>query len=145
MDATGRKYPYYVHLADQEVFGFASLWDRSRKSDGTAIESTVLITMPANEFMYEIHNTGNNPHRMPTILRLEDHDAWLQGSADEARTVLRPYPADLMVAYRVSPRVNTPKNDDPQLIEPVGDAEPADEKEEGETNRASGTQGSLDF
>jgi len=33
--------------------------------------------------------------------------------------VLEPYPADLMVAYEVSARVNSPKNNDAKLIEPV--------------------------
>src|ERR1700689_4045929 len=37
-DANGRKSPYLIHLADQEAFGFAGLWDRSFKADGTAIE-----------------------------------------------------------------------------------------------------------
>jgi putative SOS response-associated peptidase YedK len=131
VEPDGRKYPYYIHLSDQEVFGFASLWDRSKKADGTAIESTVLITMPANELMHEIHNTGNNPHRMPAILKPEDIETWLTGSAEEAAAVLTQYPPDLMVAYRVSPRVNTPKNDDPSLIEPFD--EPANEsgKDEG--------------
>ena len=51
------------------LFGFAGLWDRSIKADGTAIESVVHITMPANDLMKSIHNTGSNPHRMPAILR----------------------------------------------------------------------------
>jgi putative SOS response-associated peptidase YedK len=36
---------------------------------------------------------------------------------DEARAALRQYPADLMTAYPVSTRVNTPKNNDEKLIE----------------------------
>jgi hypothetical protein len=30
-----------------------------------AIESVTHVTMPANELMYEIHNTGSNPQRVP--------------------------------------------------------------------------------
>jgi putative SOS response-associated peptidase YedK len=77
------------------------------------------MTMPANALMADIHNTGNNPHRMPAILRLEDRAAWLEGSLEEARAALVPYPADLMVAYEVSSRVNSVKNNSPDLIEPV--------------------------
>jgi putative SOS response-associated peptidase YedK len=69
--------------------------------------------------MRDIHNAGSHPYRMPAILRAEDHDAWLNGTIDEARKVLMQYPADLMVAYAVSTRVNTPNNDDPSLIEPI--------------------------
>lgn len=119
LDTTGRKAPFYIHLNDQPVFAFAGLWDKSIKADGTEVESCVHITMPANALMMDIHNTGNNPHRMPAILRKQDHDAWLTGSADEARGVLKQYDAELMVAYEVSAAVNTPKNNRPELLEPI--------------------------
>ena len=118
-DEAGSKSPYYIHLADQAVFAFASLWDRSVKPDGTAVESCTIITMPANSLMHDIHNTGNNPHRMPAILSREAQEAWLRGSVEEAHSVLTPYAADLMVAWRVSARVNSPKNNGPELIVPV--------------------------
>ena len=106
-------------MADQELFGFAGLWDRSVKEDGTAIESCVHITMPANELMADIHNAGNNPHRMPAILRAEDREAWLTGTPAEARAVLTQYPSNLMDAYEVSTRVNSVQNNSPDLIEPM--------------------------
>ncbi len=40
----------------------------------------------------------------------------LNGSVDDARAVLKQYRSDLMVAYKVGLRVNTPKNNDPSLI-----------------------------
>jgi putative SOS response-associated peptidase YedK len=55
----------------------------------------------------------------PAILRKEEHEAWLTGSVDEARAALKQYDPGLMVAYEVSTRVNTPKNDDSALVEPV--------------------------
>jgi putative SOS response-associated peptidase YedK len=118
-DEYGRKAPYLITVADQELFGFAALWDRSEREDGRAVESCVHITMAANELMADIHNTGNNPHRMPAILRAEDREAWLTGTPEEARPVLRQYPADLMDAYEVSTRVNSVKNNSPDLIEPI--------------------------
>jgi putative SOS response-associated peptidase YedK len=78
----------------------------------------VHITLPANALMHDLHNAGNHPHRMPAILRVEDHEAWLGGTPQEARAVLAPYPADLMLAYPVSTRVNAPKNNDRTLIVP---------------------------
>ena len=117
LSAEGKKQPYFIQVADQDLFGFAGLWDRSVNADGEPVESCVHITMPGNALMCDIHNTGNNPHRMPAILRKEDCDAWLGGTMDEARTALRQYPADLMTAYPVSTRVNTPKNNDKKLIE----------------------------
>jgi putative SOS response-associated peptidase YedK len=116
-DAAGRKAPFYIHLNDQSIFGFAGLCDRSIKADGTAVESCVHITLPANDLMRDIHNAGNNPHRMPAILRLQDRERWLTASPEEARALLQPYEASLMVAYEVSTRVNSPKNNDSTLIE----------------------------
>lgn len=121
--ADGRKVPYFIHLDDQQTFGFAALWDRSRKEDGSWIESCALLTMPANSLMYDIHNAGKHPHRMPAILRKEDWEAWLAGTQDEARATLSQYPAEHMSAYPVSPRVNKPENDDAKLIEPASDTE----------------------
>jgi putative SOS response-associated peptidase YedK len=115
----GKKNPYFITLADQDVFGFAALWDPSYKADGTLIESCALVTIPGNDFMRRIHNTGAHPFRMPALLSKEDREQWLSGSAGEARGVLKPYPQECMVAHQVSTRVNTPKNNDPALIEPV--------------------------
>ena len=122
LDAAGRKAPYYIHLADQEVFAFAGLWERSMRADGTLVESVVHITMPGNELLKHIHNAGSNPYRMPAILRREDRDAWLDGTIDDARAVLRQYDAGLMVAYEVSTRVNSPKHNTPSNIEPLAAA-----------------------
>jgi putative SOS response-associated peptidase YedK len=119
IDAACRKVPYYIHLDDRPVFAFAGLWDRSVKADGTAVESCAHITLPANELMMDIHNTGHNPHRMPAILCKEDYEAWLTGSIDEARGVLKQYDASMMRAHEVSVMVNTPKNNSADLLEPV--------------------------
>jgi len=115
----GKKNPYLIKLADQEVFGFAALWDRSRTDAGAIIESCAIITMAGNDFMRRIHNTGAHPFRMPAVLGKEDRERWLTGSVSEARAVLQPYPQNCMLAYQVSTRVNSPKNNHAALIEPV--------------------------
>ena len=116
------KQPFFIKLADREFFGFAGLWERSKSEDGPLIESCTIITLPANRLLSEIHNGGL---RMPAILRSEDHEAWLAGTQDEARQALAPYPDEGMVAWPVSPRVNSAKIDDESLIRPV--AEPPDD------------------
>lgn len=110
----GSKRPYYITCADQPVFAFAGLWDRSIAADGTETLSCAVITMPANPLMAEIHNAKQ---RMPAILASSNIEAWLGGSIADARAAILPYPADLMVAHPVSSRVNSPKNNDPGIIE----------------------------
>jgi putative SOS response-associated peptidase YedK len=123
LGADGAKSPHLIRLADQPLFGFAGLWDGSRAEDGTVIRSCAIVTMPGNALMRDIHNTGSNPYRMPAILRVDDHEAWLAGKPEEAKRALIQYPDDRMDAYRVSTRVNSPKNDDEQLMEPVESAD----------------------
>jgi putative SOS response-associated peptidase YedK len=119
LDAEGRKTPYLITLVDQPLFGFAALWERSRRPDGTLIESCAHITLPANRLLADIHNGGNHPRRMPAILRPQDYDAWLHGSRAQALATLQPYPAAMMLAHPVSTRVNSVRNNSPQLIEPI--------------------------
>jgi putative SOS response-associated peptidase YedK len=110
------KQPFYITMNDQDMFGFAALWDSSTGADRVAVESCTIVTMPANKLMTEIHNVK---HRMPAILEKEDREAWLTGSPEEAFQVIKQYPDTHMVATPVSARVNTPKNNDVQLIEAI--------------------------
>ena len=114
--ADGSKQPYYIRLKDQAIFGFAGLWDRSRLDDGSILESCTIITLPANAMMAEIHNSKA---RMPAILPRTMHEVWLFGVPEAAGAALRAYPQESMLAYRVGTRVNSPKNNDEALLDPV--------------------------
>jgi putative SOS response-associated peptidase YedK len=66
--------------------------------------------------MAPIHN------RMPVILRQDDEMRWLSRDViptDEMHRILVPHPAEGMVAYPVSERVNSPAVDDERVTEPV--------------------------
>jgi putative SOS response-associated peptidase YedK len=114
----GSNTPFFIHSADGPIFGFAGLWDTSKREDGSLIESCTIITMPAHAMMAQIHN-GPGKQRMPAILHRDDHEDWLTGSKDTALAALKPYPADLMSAWPVSARVNSPRNEGPSLIERI--------------------------
>ena len=72
--------------------------------------------MPANALITEIHNVK---HRMPAIFTKANRDAWLTTTPDDALKLLGPHPDTRMVATPVSKRVNTPKNNDAELIAPT--------------------------
>ena len=57
---------------------------------------------------------------MPVILPVELEKEWLDPeiSREHALSLLRAYPAELMVAARASPLVNVVRNDDPNLLTP---------------------------
>ena len=63
---------------------------------------------------------------MPVILRLEDEEQWLDASRTpfvKAKSLLQPYPEELMDADVVSPIVNSAKYEEPECIQPVSEDE----------------------
>ena len=114
----GKKQPYYVQVKDQEIFGFAGLWETWQSGDGSHLESCTILTTEPNGLMETIHN------RMPVIVHPEDFDLWLDPSLQDGRHVqhlLRPYEDEAMDAYAVSTTVNNPRNESPECVEPVSD------------------------
>src|SRR6185295_18060402 len=105
----GNKQPYLIGMRDGVPFSFAGLWERWEKGEAP-IETCTIITGEPNSLVAELHN------RMPVILEPEDYDAWL-AAADTAipQAMLRPFPSQLMTAFQVSKRVNSPTNDDTEL------------------------------
>ena len=84
------------------------------------MEAFTIITTEPNELVRPVHN------RMPVILRPEDEEQWLDASRTpftQAKTLLKPYPEELMDARNVSPIVNSAKYDGPECIRPVSDDE----------------------
>ena len=94
-------------MDDQAIFGFAGLW---------VGESCTIITLPANTLMASIHNSQS---RMPAILPRDVREPWLFGSPEAAAEALVAYPDDRMIAYPVDPRVNSSRNNDETLLDPV--------------------------
>jgi putative SOS response-associated peptidase YedK len=120
MTAARYRQPHFVQLPDRPVFGLAAIWDRSESEDGDVIESCAIIGVAANELLAAVAHPSRG---MPAILRRRDYQAWLHGTAAEAMAALQPYRADWMLAYPVSPRINSVAADDPGLIRPVAAAE----------------------
>ncbi len=108
-----QKQPYRIGLKNDELFAFAGLWDSwTDKQTGEIIYTVTIITVHANTLVHPIHD------RMPVILNRENENQWLNKSNDEKTLIsfLQPYPENDMKAYPVSQLVNSPKNDNPELI-----------------------------
>ena len=57
---------------------------------------------------------------MSVILEPDHYEDWLTSTDPAAlQTMLQPFPAQLMAAYPVSTKVNSVKNDTPDVVEPV--------------------------
>jgi putative SOS response-associated peptidase YedK len=110
------KQPWFIALRDREPMAFAGLWERWRNPEGEELESCSIIVTDANEIMRPIHD------RMPVILAPEDWDVWFETDtkyAGSLQSLLKPYPAEDMVAWPVSTKVNSPGNDSVECMEAV--------------------------
>jgi putative SOS response-associated peptidase YedK len=115
------KVPYAIVPADEPLFAFAGLWENWRdKAHGESAEwvrTCAIITGEPNELVRPIHD------RMPVILPESVWSKWLGEEPIkkiELQAMLKPFPADRMRAYPISTRINSVKNEGPELIEAVG-------------------------
>jgi putative SOS response-associated peptidase YedK len=105
--------PFYFQLKSGEPFVFAGLWENWQDpQSGAWVRSCTILTTEANAVVKQVHD------RMPVILPEAYHRAWLGEAADgDLKAMLNPLDAGLMEAWEVSPRVNSPRNNGPQLVE----------------------------
>jgi putative SOS response-associated peptidase YedK len=110
----GAKQPWHVGMADGSLFAFGGIWEYWAKQGAAPVVSCAIIVTGANELMRTIHEC------MPVIVAPEDYARWLSDELQdpvEIGEMLVPYPAEEMRAYPVSTRVNSVKNDGPELIQ----------------------------
>ena len=111
------KTPYFIHLESGKPFALAGLWDEWHAPDGSLVRSATIITTEPNALMSTLHN------RMPVILPPQAYAEWLDPApraALDLLPLLTPYPAEAMRAHPVSTLVNSPANDRPECVLPVG-------------------------
>jgi len=115
-----RKRPFAIYREDRAILSVAGLWDRWADTDGDEVQTFAVITTEANGFMAPIHG------RMPVILEPGDEDAWLSADTgpEALHALLVPCAEGRLAAHEVSSLINSPRNNAPELLEPVGDALP---------------------
>ncbi len=152
----GQNRAYLFRRPDRGVFAFAAIWETWHSPDGSEIDTVALVNGPANGVMSAIHE------RCPVIVTPQAFDLWLDPATtpDEAETLLRPPPDDLLEIVPIGSAVNKVANDGPEVQAPyvapertenLDDAKPAKrprrETAEKSSRRApaksAGGQGSL--
>ena len=115
----GPKQPYLLDPADGSAspFGLAGVWDRNGGDVTCAV-----VTAPADEDLAWLHD------RMPVRLGPDGWDAWLDPANHDVDALvgLLAQPTDVALRARpVSSRVNSARNDDPDLVTVlIGEAQP---------------------
>src|SRR5262245_3307163 len=94
--------------------GFAGLWS-FWKGDGKPLLTCCIVTTAANELLRPLHEL------MPVIVGPDDYEKWLDAETptDELSGLFRAYPAELMERWRVDPKVNSAKVDEPGLSDRI--------------------------
>jgi putative SOS response-associated peptidase YedK len=111
-----RKQPFYIRMRDGLPFAFAGLWEHWEGPQGDALETCTILTTEPSELVRPVHD------RMPVILDPKDWDLWLDPTMHEPerlQSLLRPYPAEKMIAFPVGQTVNNPANDHEECIAPL--------------------------
>ena len=112
-----KKQPFYITRADDQPIALAGLYATWSGPEGEEVDSLATITVPANAQLSVIHD------RMPAILLGQaEIDAWLDVRnvrATEAAQLALPLENGVLKFHPVSTRVNSARDDDPGLIEPV--------------------------
>jgi len=114
----GEHQPWFITSQKEEILAITGIWEHYESSAGEIIESMAVITCQANGLVAPIHD------RMPVLIIRKEEARWLDPNLSEPDMVMdipapRPWPD--MQAYRVSSLVNSPRNDDPHLIDPLAD------------------------
>ncbi len=109
------KVPYRIALKTEKPFAFAGIWSTVHDAQGVVQPTFAILTTEANALVSQIHT------RMPVILREQDEADWLNPSLAlaAAQALLVPLPAELLMAYEVSPKVNSPTYNSLDLLQPV--------------------------
>jgi putative SOS response-associated peptidase YedK len=107
------KQPYAIAMTDRAPFALAGIWDNWKDpASGEWVRTFALLTVPANALAAQIHG------RMPLILNRADYVRWLSAAPD-AHDLMVPFPPEPMTMWPVSKRVNSARDDDAGLLDPV--------------------------
>jgi len=106
--------PWFISRADGLPLAMAGIWETWRGPGDLPVRTCAVITTGANAVVAPLHT------RCPAVVDAADYDAWLDPTIDgRALTgLLRSPPDDLLVRRPASPRVNSVRNDGPDLLDP---------------------------
>lgn len=106
-DINKKKYPYHIHLKDEEIFCLGGIYDEwTDKQTGEIINTFSIVTTEANPLMAKIHNLKL---RMPFILSKDKAKDWLIPNLTESdiNALMKPLDENLMTAHTISKRITS--------------------------------------
>jgi len=110
VDGQEVKQPYLIKVRDTEIFSLAGLYAEHKDAEGKVHKLAAIITTKPNSLMKKIHD------RMPVIIDHNDVSQYLEGDSKDAINLIKPFNSEKMESWRVSDEVNSPRNDNVDLI-----------------------------
>lgn len=113
------KKPFAIHLnpkSMKSIMSLAGIYGIWRSKEGEERMSFSIMTTAANDFMQDIHT------RMPVVLPPEAEAMWLDPKNKDTAAIeklLQPCPNSMLAAHEISTQVNSPRNNRPELIQPI--------------------------
>ncbi len=109
------KDPYLFRIKDKPLFSFAGIWSSWTDPEKKEVQSCSILTTSPNSTVRSVYD------RMPVILSGTTEKIWLhnESSESELRRAFNPFPGSEMESFPVSKRVNSPANNDPELVKPL--------------------------
>ncbi len=110
--------PNRFELQNKGLFSMAALWEEYDDENGDLFHTFSIITQPANRWVDSVHD------RMPVILDLPHHKEWLAATNEsDALAAIAGAPSMALSHFTISPRINSPINNDATLIIPTPSAD----------------------
>jgi putative SOS response-associated peptidase YedK len=113
------KQPFAVALANRQIMALAGLWDLRISPLGERIECFTILATDTNTLLAPLCR------RMPAVIFPEDWDLWLgtePSAAAQILDLLKPCAQEKLAVWPIDRRVSNVKNDDPSILETIGNA-----------------------
>lgn len=107
------KQPYFIHSPHAQLLLFAGLWESWRETkEAEPLYTYTIVTGPPGIVSGDIHD------RAPVILAPDAWNEWLYAEPGSAADLLASAKEPMLAYHPVPKAVGSPKNDNPQLVEP---------------------------
>jgi len=111
--------PYRFLLKDKSLCSIAGVWEEFEDENEETHHTFSILTVKSNSFVQAVQD------RMPVLFEKKEESIWLKKEATETEllNLLRPYPADKLDCYTVSPRIGVLSANESSLLLPTAPAD----------------------
>lgn len=110
-----RPQPFSFARSDDLLFTIGGLWETITTPEGIKRGQVILLTVPANSTVAEVHD------RMPLVVEPSDRDRWLSPAVGTAtaRSLIVPSDARLWTSHRISNAISDVHRTDSAVADPL--------------------------